>query len=54
MGYEIIESWKEERVPLNELYARQKRLNHQGYFTLTECVDDIDEIYEIRVFEKVK
>lgn len=54
MGYEIIESWKEERVPFNELYSKQTRLHHQGYLTLCECVDDNKEIYDIRVFQKIK
>lgn len=51
-GCEIRESWKEENIPIGEVYIKSESLNEQGYFTLVECTDFDNELYEIRVFQK--
>ena len=51
-GCELIESWKEENIPIGEVYDRSDELNNQGYFTFIECMDFENELYRISIFHK--
>ena len=51
-GCELLESWKEENIPIGEVYNKSESLNERGYYTLIECTNFDKELYEIRVFQK--
>lgn len=48
-GCEIIESWS-TKIPISQLYDRQKELHKEGYFT---CVTyTTNELVELKVYKK--
>lgn len=51
-GYELLESWREHDIPIEEVYDKSKNLNNQGWFTVLKCTDYEKELYEIIVLGK--
>ena len=51
-GAELLESWREHDIPLEEVYDRSQNLNNQGWFTVLKCTDYEKELYEIIVLAK--
>lgn len=51
-GHELLEAWKEENIPIGEIYDKSKHLNEQGFYTVVECTDFDKDLFEIRVFQK--
>lgn len=50
--YELLESWTECNIPLEEVYEKSKLLNKQGWFTVINCTNHDKSLYEIKVFGK--
>ena len=51
-GYELLGSWREHDIPIEEVYDKSKELNSQGWFTIINCTDCDKELYEIIVLRK--
>ena len=51
-GYELLESWREHDILIEEVYDKSKNLNNQGWFTVLKCTDYEKELYEIIVLGK--
>ena len=51
-GYELLESWREHDIPIEEVCDKSKNLNNQGWFTVIKCTDYEKELYEIIVLGK--
>lgn len=53
-GCELILSWTEKDIPLEEVYDKSGNLNEQGWFTVINCTDFDKNLFEIMVFGKNK
>lgn len=51
-GCQLIEMWKEENIPIGEVYIKSESLNRQGYFTVINCTDFKNEFYQITIYQK--
>lgn len=38
-GAELLESWREHDIPLEEVYDKSQNLNNQGWFTVLKRTD---------------
>jgi hypothetical protein len=51
-GAQLVESWVEHNLLLENVYDIQENLNKQGWFTVISNEDDNSELFKITVFGK--